>query len=127
MLLALLPGCATDPAPAAAPTASIARPSIPLPPAALLAPASPPNCGVKTSHIGGRDTRVASSDPQQRLTVAQNEDSAALSQRVKLEHERDCYQSAEMRVRERLGHLQTSVRRTITAVRRAESAEAAGR
>ena len=45
---------------------------------------------------------------------------SALSQRIKLEYERDCFRRAEMRIRERLLKLQRAVAVTARAVKRAE-------
>ena len=62
-------------------------------------------------------------EPQQRPSVVQSDPNAGLGQRIKLEHERDCYQSAEMRARERLRLLQAAVRKTIVVVKRIERSD----
>jgi len=59
-------------------------------------------------------------EPQQRPSVAQSDPNAGLGLRIKLEHERDCYQSAEVRARERLRLLQAAVKKTIIVVKRIE-------
>jgi len=43
-----------------------------------------------------------------------------LAARIKLEYERECYRQAELRVRERLRQLQSSVGETIKPVDRAQ-------
>ena len=52
--------------------------------------------------------------------VAQADPNLALSQRIKLEYERDCFRRAEIRIRERLLKLQQAVAVTARAVKRAE-------
>jgi hypothetical protein len=52
--------------------------------------------------------------------VAQADPNLALSQRIKLEYERDCFRRAEIRIRERLLQLQRAVAVTARAVKRAE-------
>lgn len=52
--------------------------------------------------------------------VAQADPNLTLSQRIKLEYERDCFRRAEMRIRERLLKLQRAVAVTARAVKRAE-------
>lgn len=64
--------------------------------------------------------RSSGVEPQQRPSVVQSDPNAGLGQRIKLEHERDCYQSAEVRARERLRLLQAAVRKTIVVVKRIE-------
>jgi hypothetical protein len=62
----------------------------------------------------------AGATPQRLPTLAQSDPDAGLGQRIKLEHERNCYQQAEMRARERLLLLQKAVRKTIAVVKRIE-------
>jgi hypothetical protein len=85
-----LAGCAAVPArPAAA--------AIPLPSRALLAAPPPPDC--EFPRIGLGDTVLDGDEP-----------------RRKLEHERQCYRRAEMKMRARLRRLQTSVAATVKAI-----------
>lgn len=103
---------------------------VPLPRAALLSPQGPPDCG---EGIAG-DQRTAGSDPK-RTTGAAVPDAVSaamvppgaavdrdleLAARIKLEYERECYRQAEMRVRERLRQLQSSVGETIKAIDRTQ-------
>jgi hypothetical protein len=48
------------------------------------------------------------------------ERNAELALRIKLEYERECYRQAEMRVRQRLHLLQSSVGETVKSVNRTE-------
>jgi hypothetical protein len=48
------------------------------------------------------------------------ERNAELALRIKLEYERECYRQAEMRVRERLHQLQSSIGETVKSVNRTE-------
>ena len=82
---------------------------IPLPGQALLAAQSAPNCEYNASR--------GDNGPGQRQKSQSDIDEAY---RVKLEHERECYREAEMRARQRLQHLQTSIGKTINAVNRRE-------
>jgi hypothetical protein len=121
---------------------------LPLPRKALLTPPSDPGCALKSSDLsGGKDqpkrmrTRVANlagaersdaaivsggprSEPgiasQPKQSLVQTDPNASLATRIKLEYERDCFQRAEARMRERLLQLQAEVRRTIAASRRRE-------
>jgi hypothetical protein len=107
---------------------SAARP--PLPGAALLSPQGPPNCGEANtadpdppalgpqrlaSTVGAEPTSVAMMPPK-----IEEDRNADLALRIKLEYERECYRQAEMRVRDRLSQLQSSVSETIKSVNRAE-------
>ena len=53
-------------------------------------------------------------------TLAQADPNLGLSQRIRLEYERDCFRRAEIRARERLLQLQRAVSRTAKAIKRAE-------
>ena len=103
---------------------------VPLPRAALLSPQSPPDCGERN----GGDQPTARSAPK-RVTDAVVPEAASaamvppgpaadrdveLAARIKLEYERECYRQAELRVRERLRQLQSSVGETIKPVDRAQ-------
>jgi hypothetical protein len=127
-------------------TVSGFKSSMRLPRPALLNPEPQPDCGYKEGEVGNRERAaekapapadVATSEPQ-RTSVgdgsppvsgaasqprldSQNEPSASLAQRVRLEYERNCFQRAEMRVRERLLQLQAWVGHTMRGVRRRES------
>ena len=90
-------GCAANDAEQAG-SVPKARPNIPLPKQALLAPPKEPACAPK---VPGANTGP----------------NANLSQRITLEYERDCYQQAELRVRHRLLRLQAAVGSTMRAVR----------
>ena len=116
---------------------------IPLPKRTLLEPPSEPNCTTEASRPGGygslpehHRTMVASlaatgitdtpdapatvAPLQSGSTLAQADPNLGLSQRIRLEYERDCFRRAEMRTRERLLQLQRAVSRTAKAVKRTE-------
>lgn len=99
-------GCAANDAEQAG-SVSNARPHIPLPKRALLAPPKEPACDLTGPRANDGDGR----------TVAQAGSNAGLSQRIALEYERDCYQQAELRMRQRLLRLQAAVGSTMRAVR----------
>jgi hypothetical protein len=116
--------------------------TLPLPRTALLTPPSDPGCALKSSDLsGGKDqpkrmrARVAnlagtersdtaivspSEASQSKQPLVQADPNASLATRIKLEYERDCFQRAEARMRERLLQLQAEVRRTVAASRRRE-------
>jgi len=58
--------------------------------------------------------------PQTNPMLAQTNPPVSLSQQIKLEYERNCFQQAEMRVRARLLQLQAAIGKTMRAVRRIE-------
>ena len=103
---------------------------VPLPKAALLAPQAAPDCGetrtADASPAAGQSKRMASAatpEPASAATVPPSPDAdrnAELALRIKLEYERECYRQAEMRVRERLHQLQSSVGETVKSVNRTE-------
>ena len=103
---------------------------VPLPKAALLAPQAPPDCGeAKTADArpaAGDSKRMASAvvrEPASAAPVPPSPDAernAELALRIKLEYERECYRQAEVRVRERLHQLQSSVGETVKSVNRTE-------
>ena len=103
---------------------------VPLPRAALLSPQSAPDCEEpKTADArptAGDPKRMASTvvpEPASAAMVRPNPDAdknAELALRVKLEYERECYRQAEIRVRDRLRQLQSSVSETIKSVNRTE-------
>jgi hypothetical protein len=118
---------------------------IPLPRQALLRPEPEPGCTAEAAgpethggdwrppalrHASAAMLAVGASDgPQLPATVisgqsesevAQADPNLALSQRIKLEYERDCFRRAEIRIRERLLKLQQAVAVTARAVKRAE-------
>jgi hypothetical protein len=103
MALALaLAGCAQasppEPNSAASTPQARAEAQICRPAAALLSPQSPPDCAFRRG-----DLKTADPD---------------LWAKMKIEYERQCYQAAERRVRERLGRLQAASRcETEAAVR----------
>ena len=107
---------------------SASRPSLPR--AALLSPQRPPDCGEANtadpgpaalgpkraaSTVGVEPTSVAMMPPK-----ADEDRSADLALRIKLEYERECYRQAEIRVRDRLRQLQGAVSETIKSVNRTE-------
>lgn len=53
----------------------------------------------------------------------QSNPNASLSQRIKLEYERNCFQQAEMRLREQLLQLQAAIGKTIRSVKRNERSD----
>jgi hypothetical protein len=91
-----------------------ARTSIPLPDQALLTP--PPEFGCEFRTARPDD---ASGQPL-RPTPAEADRGADAALRMKLDYERQCYQHAEMILRDRLRRLQTAVDETIKAVDRSE-------
>lgn len=98
----VLAGCAQASAPEPTPAASIpqahAEAQLCRPEAALLLPQSAPDCAFRRG-----DLKTADPD---------------LWAKMKIEYERQCYQAAEKRVRERLGRLQAASRcETETAIR----------
>jgi hypothetical protein len=125
---------------------------IPLPKRALLEPPPEPNCTTEASRPGGYGSNLpgperhreqhrtavaslaaagitdtldapATATPiQSGSTLAQTDPSLGLSQRIRLEYERDCFRRAEIRARERLLQLQRAVSRTAKAVKRTEQA-----
>lgn len=141
-------GCATETSQGGNGTVK-SGPSIPLPPQALLEPQPTPNCALKTAdNKAGESREVANaraaprfanlaigesardaagsalmpapSSAPPRPTLTQSQPDAGLGQRIKLEYERNCYQGAEVRVRDRLLQLQTAVRKIVRAVRRSD-------
>jgi hypothetical protein len=65
--------------------------------------------------IGAEPTSVAMMPPK-----VDEDRNADLALRIKLQYERECYRQAEMRVRDRLRQLQSSVSETIKSVNRTE-------
>ena len=66
---------------------------------------------------------AATPEPASAATVPPSPDAdrnAELALRIKLEYERECYRQAEMRVRERLHQLQSSIGETVKSVNRTE-------
>jgi hypothetical protein len=122
--------------------------TLPLPRTALLTPPSDPGCALKSSDLSGgkdqpnrmrarvanlagterSDAAIVSGGPpsesgiasQPKQPLVQTDPNASLATRIKLEYERDCFQRAEARMRERLLQLQAEVRRTVAASRRRE-------
>jgi hypothetical protein len=117
----------------------------PLPRTALLTPPSDPGCALKSSDLSGgtdqpkrmrarvanlagterSDAAIVSGGPPSESGIAsqpivQTDPNASLATRIRLEYERDCFQRAEARMRERLLQLQAEVRRTVAASRRRE-------
>ena len=118
---------------------------VPLPQQALLEPQRKPMCTLETSSPlphgpdrvqppRGEQTRVASLVMDRNADRSISSRSAAssnpvgisvqsglsLSQRVKLEHERDCFSRAEAQVRHRLLRLQVATGAMVKAIKRAE-------
>jgi hypothetical protein len=99
MLAFALAGCAQASAPEPVTTPQVhAEARICRPDAALLAPQSAPDCVFRRG-----DLKTADPD---------------LWAKMKVEYERQCYQTAEKRVRERLGRLQAASRCEIEAANR---------
>jgi hypothetical protein len=122
--------------------------TLPLPSKAMLTPPLDPGCALKSSDLSGRkdqphrirtrvanlagterpDAAIVSGSPpsesgiasQPKQPIVQTDPNASLATRIKLEYERDCFQRAEARMRERLLKLQAEVRRTVAASRRRE-------
>ena len=123
---------------------------IPLPSFALLTQQPEPGCALKASELNGhngraervpvrvanlpheRSYRSAGSDgppsvpgpaSQPNRTLAQASSDASLAERIRLEYERNCFQRAEVRVREKLLQLQVAVRKTVRAVESTERSD----
>jgi hypothetical protein len=86
-----------------------AQRDIPLPKPLLLQRQPQPDCAVI-------DRKAVRQDQQPQAGTT-----GELSQRVKLEYERECYRSAELAARERLLQLQKAVEMTIRAVKRSQA------
>ena len=86
-----------------------AQRDIPLPKPLLLQRQPQPDCAVI-------DRKAVRQDQQPQAGTT-----GELSQRVKLEYERECYRSAELAARERLLQLQRAVEMTIRAVKRSQA------
>ena len=56
--------------------------------------------------------------PQPNRMLVQTDPNASLSQRIKLEYERNCFQRAEIQLREHLLQLQAAIGKTIRSVKR---------
>jgi hypothetical protein len=82
---------------------------IPLP-VALLTPPPEPGCELKPSRTASQPNR----------TLVQPGPGSSLAEGIRLEYERNCFQRAEVRVRDRLLRLQKAVRKTIRAIRSTE-------
>ena len=115
---------------------------VPLPQQALLEPQPKPMCTLETSSAlphgqvqlpRGEQTRVASLGMDGSVDRSISKSAAAsnpvgipvqtglsLSQRVKLEYERDCFSRAEAQVRHRLLKLQVATGAMVKAIKRAE-------
>ena len=123
---------------------------IPLPSLALVTQHPEPGCELKASVLNGHKgraegvaVRVAnlpgersrisaeSGGPpsvpgpalQPNRSLAQANPAASLAERIRLEYERNCFQRAEVRVREKLLQLQVAVRKTVRAVKSAERSD----
>jgi len=119
---------------------------IPLPKRTLLEPPREPNCTTEASRPGGYGSNLSGPEQHRTMvaslaaagtidtldapatttpiqsgsTLAQTDPNLGLSQRIRLEYERDCFRRAEIRARERLLQLQRAVSRTAKAVKRTE-------
>jgi hypothetical protein len=98
---------------------SIARSSIPLPSEALLTPQPEPGCALKRAATEERPDKSpgASSSPTGPGTAQQSSRTPLLGQLVKLEYERNCFQRAEWRARNKLRQLQAAVAKTMKAAK----------
>jgi hypothetical protein len=98
---------------------SIARSSIPLPSEALLTPQPEPGCALKRAATEERPDKPPgfSSSPTGPGAAPQPSRTPLLGQLVKLEYERNCFQKAEWRVRNRLRQLQAAVAKTMKAAK----------
>ena len=98
---------------------SSARASIPLPPEALLTAQPEPGCALKRAATEERTDKSPRSNPAPTGPEAAPQPSGTplLGQLVKLEYERNCFQRAEWRVRNRLQRLQAAVVKTIRAAK----------
>ena len=91
------------------------RAPVPLPDQALLTPPTWFDCELKTATLYD-----ASGQPQPRPTPTEADRGADAALRIKLDYERQCYQHAEMILRDRLRRLQAAVGETIKAADRSE-------
>jgi Protein of unknown function (DUF3551) len=91
------------------------RTPIPLPDQALLTPPTGFDCELKTATLDD-----ASGQPQPRPTPTEADRGTDAALRMKLDYERQCYQHAEMILRDRMRRLQAAVGETIKAADRSE-------
>jgi hypothetical protein len=98
---------------------SSARSSIPLPSAALLTPPAEPGCALKRAATEESPEKSPGSSPSPTGPGAAPQPSRTplLGQLVKLEYERNCFQRAEWRVRNKLRQLQAAVAKTMKAAK----------
>ena len=114
---------------------------IPIPSLALLTQHPEPGCELKASELNGHKGRAERAPVrvanllgdsyksaesahlqfpgpalQPNRSLAQANPAASLAERIRLEYERNCFQRAEVRVREKLMHLQIAVRKTVRAI-----------
>ena len=116
---------------------------IPLPSLALLTQYPEPGCELKASELNGHKgraegvavrvanlpgershksagsdgpTSVSGTTSQPNRSLARANPDASLAERIRLEYERNCFQRAEVRVREKLMQLQIAVRKTVRAI-----------
>jgi hypothetical protein len=141
----LLVGCVTDYGKPNASTASSTS-HVPLPKRALLAPPTQPACMLQTPGLteqsqaeraepgptlawalaaqegsnepNGSGDWPPTSEAMRRHMLVQTEPNSSLSQRIRLEYERDCFQRAEIRLRKQLLQLQAAIDKTIRSVKR---------
>lgn len=141
----VLVGCVTDYGKQNASTAS-SKSHVPLPKHALLAPPTQPACTLQTPGLteqsqgeraelgptiaGALAAQEGSNEPNgsgdwpltsevmRRHMLVQAEPNSSLSQRIRLEFERDCFQRAEIRLRKQLLQLQAAIEKTIRSVKR---------
>lgn len=96
-----------------------ARSSIPLPSEALLSPQPEPGCSLKRTATDEHPDKSPGSRPSPTgpEPAPQPSRPPLLGQLVKLEYERNCFQRAEWRARNRLRQLQAAVAKTIKAAK----------
>jgi hypothetical protein len=116
MSAALFSGCAADHSHGDAVRSAGVR--VPRPAQALLVPPKEPVC-TSSGSGSSTETKQLQRDPGN----AQSPADAALSQRVRLEFERNCFQQAEKRARTQLLRLQGAVGKTIRSLDRTKPSE----
>lgn len=129
MCALLLSGCAAEHSHGDG--ARPARVRVPRPAQALLAAPKEPACAQSRPEGAARakDEKGAVAERPAGRTEpgsTQGQADGALSQRIRLEFERNCFQQAEMRARTQLLRLQAAVGKTIRSLDRMKAGEAAG-
>jgi hypothetical protein len=98
------------------------RAHISRPAPSLLTPPTEPACSPSAS-----GSRAETRPPQHEAGSEKSDADASLSQRVRLEFERNCFRQAELRTRTQLLELQAAVGKTIRSIDRMKPGELTGK